>query len=150
MNHKNRKAPETEEELLDAFWDLLGEVVPDTEKEIDTFLKASGYEPKDLNNQAEYAFQKALETSPLDWRNRARYELNAAKARFARQDTKPSRSREESIATLQMLQQRFGSAMAAHFRNINLDNISDEDLESILDEYEFLQADENDIPTEND
>lgn len=150
MNQKNRKMPETEEELLDAFLDLLGEVAPDTEEEVNTFLRASGYDPEELTAQAESTFKEALETSPLDWRNRARQELSAAKKRMTQQGSKTSRSREENIAAIQMLQQRYGQAMAAHFRNIDLDNISDEDLESIREEYEFLQADDEDTPTEND
>lgn len=150
MNQKNRKMPETEEELLDAFLDLLGEVAPDTEEEVDAFLEASGYDPEELTIQAESMFKQALETSPLDWRNRARQELNAAKKRMTQQGSKTRRSREENIAAIQMLQQRYGQAMAAHFRNIDLDNISDEDLESIREEYEFLQADDEDTPTEND
>ena len=150
MNQKNRKMPETEEELLDAFLDLLGEVAPDTEEEVDAFLRASGYDPEELIAQAESTFKEALETSPLDWRNRARQELSVAKKRMTQQGSKTRRSREENIAAIQMLQQRYGQAMAAHFRNSDLDNISDGDLESIREEYEFLQADDEDTPTEND
>ena len=139
---ERRKIPETEEELFDAFLTLTGETAPNTEDEIRTFLEASGYDLEELTARAERVFKPALAASPLNWRNRARKEMNAARKRMSESFSRKVTDRQEIIAAIQAVLMRPGPAATALFRNIDLENISDEDLQSIWEEYEFLQADD--------
>ena len=139
---ERRKIPETEEDLFDAFLTLTGETAPNTEDEIRTFLEASGYDVEELTARAERVFKPALAASPLNWRNRARKEMNAAREKISESIRRNVIDRQEIIARIQSVLMRPGLAPTTLFRNIDLENISDEDLQSIWEEYEFLQADD--------
>ena len=142
MGQKNRKKLETEEELLDTFIALLSEAVPDTEEEVDAFLVERGYNLEELGTRAERVSKPALEASPLNRRNRARQGINAARKKMLESIRHKLTDREDIIAAIQALQMRPGPAIRAHFRNIDFDDHSVADLQSILEEFEFLQGED--------
>ena len=150
MSQQDRKPIETEEELIDAFLALLSEGAPDTEEEVDAFLVGRGYNIEELNDRAERVFKPALAASLLDWRNRARQEMNAAREKMADSIHRKFTGRQEIIEAIQDLLQGPGPVALAHFRNIDLENISDEDLQSTWEEYEFLQASDKGSPAESE
>ena len=92
----------------------------------------------------------ALETSPLDWRNRARLKLKEAEERRAGQTRGRHFTHQENIAVIRTIRERNDAAAAAYFRNSDFDSLSDEELQAIRDELEFLQAEDGDRPTEHE
>ena len=148
MSQKNRKRLETEEELLDAFLALLSEAAPDTEEEVDAFLVERGYNLEELNARAERVFKPALETSPLNWRNRARQGVRESRKKRAEHTRRRRFTRAENLAFIQAVQLRPGTA--AHFRNADLDGMSEDDLQSMRDDLEFLQSKDENGPAEKE
>lgn len=144
MNDK-RKPPETEEDIYDIFLDLFDEVAPDSPEEIDEFLREKGYDPVELANSARSIFREALETSPLDWRNRARQEIEDAKTKMAQHMPKSGRTREEVISDITSIERKRGAAIAAHFKNLDLNKVSYEDLESMLADLQHLENDDTEL-----
>ena len=149
MGRKNRKSLETEAELLDAFWDLLSDGAPETEEEVQAFLVERGYNLEELNARAERVLKPALETSPLDWRNRARQEMDEVKKRWAGRTRGRHFTRQENITAIKSMPEHRGAAAGAYFRNSDFDSLSDEELQEIRDELEFLQANDDGESTEN-
>ena len=145
---RHRTKPETEEELFDAFLILMGELAPNTEDEIRSFLEASGYDLEELTARAERVIKPALETSPLNWRNRARQGVRESREKRAEHTRKRRFTRAENLAFIQAVQVRPGTA--AHFRNAYLDGMSDDDLQSMRDDLEFLQAKDENGPAEKE
>lgn len=146
--NKNRKAPETDGELLDVFLTAMGAVAPDTEEEIDSFLEERGYDIEELNARSERVLRPLLEASPLNLLNRARQEREASAKTRSRRAKGKHLTRPENLAFLQTMQMRPG--MAVHFRNADLEGMTDEDLQSMRDALEILQADGDNKPAENE
>ncbi len=150
MGRENRKRLETEAELLDAFWDLLSDGAPESEEEVQAFLIERGYNLEELNARAEHVLKPALDTSPLDWRNRAQRKMKEAKQRRARRTRSGHTTRQDNIEVITKIQGRSGAAAPAYFRNSDFDSLSDEELQDIRYELEFLQAEDGDKPAENE
>jgi hypothetical protein len=84
---------------------------------------------------------RAIENSPLNWRNRAREELEAEKTRRTTMTSPPPRNRGDIITAITRLLPGLPQGqvtLAAHFRN--LDQATDEDLASLLADLEYLVA----------
>ncbi len=148
MSQTKRNAPETDAELLDAFLIALGEVAPDTEEEIDSFLAERGYNLEELNARSERVLKPMLDSSPLNMLNRAKQEREkSAKQRIERNADRRF-TREDNLAYLAAMQLRPG--MAVHFRKRDVENMTNADLQSLRDDLESLQADSESKPAENE
>ena len=145
--NKNRKAPETDRELLDAFLTAMGEVAPDTEEEIDDFLEERGYDLQALNERSERLLKPLLEASPLNPLNRAKQEREESAKKRNQRISARRFTRQQNLAFFQATQTRLG--MAAHFRNADLDSMSDAELQSMRDDLESLQEDSENKPAMN-
>ncbi len=142
MNSQNRKTPETEEDVFNIFLELFNAVAPEIPEEIDKFLIENGYDPSELAQNAGSIFKEDFENSPLDWKNRARQEMKDAKSKLSQYVPKAGRMRQEVIAEIILIQRQQG--FAAHFRNLDLDNVSYEDLESMLMNLQHLNDSQSD------
>lgn len=65
MSDENRKPPETEEDVFNVFVDLFDEAAPETQEEVDEFLRENGYDPNELVKNATGIFQEAFEIKDL-------------------------------------------------------------------------------------
>lgn len=136
-----RKPARTNKDVVDAFTRLFNEIEPETEEEIDTILREAGLDPDELASRMQVFAEKALVESPLNWRNQVD-QLHEEQSRLARLSSSLPLSRQEIIAAIQSLLARIPgdqSARAfAHYRN--LEQTTDEDLSSLLDELRYLDA----------
>ncbi|SRR5258706_10823309 len=139
MSDEKRKSPETDEDVFNTFVDLFDEVAPDTPEEIDAFLRENGYDPDQLAHDAKNMFEGALEKSPLDWRNRARQEIDAAKGKMAQRAQILTLSIEEIKAEILAIQRKRGATVATHYRNLDLGKMSHEDLADTLLDMRYLE-----------
>jgi hypothetical protein len=64
---------------------------------------------------------------------------------MARHQPSVKRNRKQIIAAIASIQEKRGSAIAAHFRNLDLDKVSDEDLASMLADLEYLDAENTEL-----
>lgn len=129
---------ETSEDLVRAFADFFDEIAPRTPEEIDVALREAGYDPNEVGARMKTAAERALADSPLNWRNRAQREIEAARSQIAGSATAVLRSREEIIAAIEQLVAQSGSQMAYAHRN--LESETDEDLVSLLSQLEYLTS----------
>lgn len=138
------KRDRTDKGLLDAVNQLFSEVEPETPEEIDEIIKAVGYEPNSFATRMESVAKRSAAESPLNWRNKARTELELERKRLEAYTASRKAIGNDLRARIQDLLSQFGgrSNMAfAHHRN--LDTASDEDLASLLEELEHLINDKN-------
>ena len=134
-----RKPPATEEELARSFAHLFDATEPETPEEIDTTLREAGYDSGQVVVRMRSIANRALEASPLNWRNRARQEVEEARTQRSAHRPTPSRRRVDIINTIEQLLARLQGRqvrLATHFRNF--DQAADEDLASLLDDLEYL------------
>ena len=133
--------PATEDELVRVFADLFNELAPETPEELQATLRAAGYTPERMAARMQAVADRAIATSPFNWRHRARQEIAEENARRAALEPAQPRSRGDLLnAIRQLLTQIQGSSveLAAHFRNF--DRATDEDLVSLLADLEYLAA----------
>jgi len=135
----------TEEELANAVDELFEAIPPpETDEEVDTFLRECGYEPVELLSRLRQVVDDAAANSPLNWRNRALKEMEGARARRDR-IVVDQNNRDEIIAAIERLYTKLTESRrqlvpAAHFRN--RENASDEDLADLLGDLEYLATEE--------
>jgi hypothetical protein len=141
MNERNPL--KTEEELLVAIEALFKEISPpDTSEAIDVALREEGYDPDEVGRRFQAIAQKAMEISPLNWRNRASLEIEQATARLdaAKIQAMPT-NRKDLITEIREILNSLGPSplFSVHYRN--LESITVEDLESLLTELRYLNND---------
>ena len=138
---KPRKSPATDEELVNAFTDLFNEVEPETEDEIDAVLRQAGYDPEAVAVRMRQVADRAIEKSPLNWRNRFSTELETEKTRLAALRSSVHMSREEILEAIRNKVTRLGGKInQLGFAHRNFDMASDDDLRSLLSELDYLEA----------
>ena len=143
----DRKAPETEQELLERVGELFDEIDPETPEELDAALQEAGFDPDAIGARMEALAREALQQSPLNWRNQAHKEMEAERQRLAAaQRVSPGPANREAIkSSIQALVGRLGPAAGqlgtAHHRN--LEDASDDDLLSLLADLEYLAGHED-------
>lgn len=131
-----KKAPETDIELVNAFGDLFSELKIESVEEANILLRAAGHDPDAMAKQFLGIIDQTLATSPLNWRTqqsrltRARDKLNSIrKWRYSRSEL--DAAVQELLSLLPQSQ-----PLAAHYRNFQ--EMTDEDLNTWLDELAFL------------
>ena len=144
-----RRPPTTEDELIRAFTDLFEALEPETSEEIHTTLRDAGYDPNSVAARMQAIAARAIENSPLNWRNRAQKEFESEKTRLETTASSEPRNRAGIIDAIKQL--LVGGAgqqfeLAAHFRNF--DQATDEDLASLLADLEYLVAQQRQQPEE--
>lgn len=139
---KNTKLSKEEQELLDAVIELLVDTEPETPAELDADLRDMGFDPDAMAARIEAAVQEAWATSPYNWRVRERGKIERERERYRKSKIAPASGLSAAKKRLQQLLDQHGPQLATAHRNLNLDDISDEDVASLLHQYEFLTDDE--------
>jgi len=125
-----RRRIETEKDLVLAFADLFDEIGPGAPEEMDAELREVGFDLDEVTARVLTVVKRTLADSPLNWRNRSR-ELEKQRSSRASFALFRQRTREENEATLRKLAPAF-------YRNLN--EISDDDLASLLADLEYLDT----------
>ena len=136
---KKRAEIQTSEDLVRAFGEFFDELEPETAESIDAELRDAGYDPGEVGARMKAIAERAITESPLNWRKRARGELE--EARDGLRDSPPTspRDRGNIVESIKQLLLQLGDRARpapAYFRN--LESLSDEDLVGMLDELEYL------------
>ena len=138
---RNEGLSKDEQELLDAIIELLVNTEPETPADLDDELREMGYDPDAMTAKIEAVVQDAWAKSPYNWRVRERKKIEKERKRYRRSKTRPASSLNEARRRLQQFIERHGPQLATAHRN--LDEISDEDVASLLQQYEFLTHDKS-------
>jgi hypothetical protein len=136
---KKRDAPQTDEELTQAFDILFFEFLLESPDVVDTILQEAGYNPDEVVRQMRTCAKGAWERSSLNWRNRARKEVAEEQARLTDLSEVVQCDRSGMIAAIKQLLAQVENkqqSLAVHFRK--LEQASDDDLASLLEELEYL------------
>ncbi len=136
--------PETDQDLIDALATLLeNEEDADQMDAVDEELRSAGYDPAAIGAQMARVAGEAYASSPYNWRRRAAAERAEAEQRLRERSLqRERRGRSEVLDQINAIISRApdlgeSSRVQAHFRN--LDEATDEDLEDLLTELEFLE-----------
>lgn len=135
-----RSDSKSEEDVLRAFADLFDETLEEDPDDIDNALRQFGYDPAAIGKAMKAAAEQALQKSPLDWRNRAREDIERERAQID-SFTAPLAAGREKLLTwisdlLEQVKQQHGQQAVAHFRN--LEEVTDEDLADLAAELQYL------------
>lgn len=126
-------------ELLNALNHLFSEVDPETPEENEAAIKAVGYDPGSFARRMQSIAKQAMQDSPLNWRNKARAELEEGRKRLEVNSVSPAGGRESLLSRIQtLLAQIPGKSSLAYAHHRNLDKASEEDLLSLVEELEHL------------
>jgi len=138
-----RKGPRTDRELVEAFEHLLYDHEPETPEEVDAFLRSEGLDPETIVANGRAFVQKALASSPLNWRSHVS-ERQTAKEELAAHEVSPTLSRDDLLATVKKLLSGLSPQQIAQtgVRYRNLEEVTDDDLRSLLAELEYLNREE--------
>jgi hypothetical protein len=135
---KKRGCVETSEDLVRVFADLFDEVAPVTPEEIDAELRDVGLDPDKVGARMQAAVEHALTESHLNWRKRARRELEDKRTQIAESVSTWVRDRAGIIAEIERLSSQFSGQLGYAYRN--LESETDEDLASLLADLEYLAS----------
>lgn len=136
MNKKNKTYKEYLSDLL-SFLDAQEEIPT---YDVEQILTDAGYKPDDIGKKFQAVANKSIAKSPYNWRTRAHVEHEDAKSDFLKKKSveKPRRSRSELLDAIHALlsQQNLKAALAHR----NFSDQTDEDLESLLDQLEYIAS----------
>jgi hypothetical protein len=134
----NRVPPQNDDEILEAFADLLDHVRPETPEEVRAILLEAGLDPDEIVAEGRQLIQDGLANSPYNWRN-AQKKLAQARADLESSALNLPLSREEIIAALrELLTHPRVQSVGAHFRSQNLSDMPDEEIASLYQELRYL------------
>ncbi len=107
---------------------------------VDQVLSEAGYKPDDVGKKFQAIADEAMARSPHNWRNRASVEHAKAKSSFLQKNStqRPPRSRSEILDEIHALLSQHNLKVALAHRNFS--DQSDEDLESLLGQLEYIVA----------
>ena len=140
--------PETDQDLIGAIAALL-ESEQDAEpiEDVDEELRAAGYDPGEIGARMARFAEEAYLRSPHNWRQRAARERADAEVRLRqRSSQRERRSRSETLEQISRIiaqSPELGGSprVQAHFRSLG--QATDEDLDDLLAELEFLSEDDS-------
>lgn len=130
------RIPQDDDEILQAFADLLAEVMPEEPAEIDELLREAGLDPTQIEEEAASLI---AEMRRLDWRNR-RAEMEQVRKQY---DLAGSALPADRPGLLEILRQMtspplIASRVHAQFRNRSPEELSDEELRSLIQDIRFI------------
>ena len=130
------RIPQNDDEILEAFADLLAEVVPEEPAEIDALLQEAGLDPTQIEEEAAVFI---VEMRRLDWRNR-RPEMEQVRKQY---DLAGSGLPADRPGLLELLRQmispsQIAGRVHAQFRNRSPEELSDEELRSLIQDIRFI------------
>jgi hypothetical protein len=130
--------PQNDEEIVDAFVDLLSEIVPEDREEIEMLLVEAGLDPEKVRQQASALIKDLRARTPLDWRNRREY-LEEVRGRHGRAGSNLPSDRQGLLERLsELLSNPSLKRVHAHYRDRKPEELSDEELRSLVHDLEFI------------
>lgn len=135
---RDRQVPQNDDELLIAFADLLGELMPEDPEEIDALLVQAGLNPAEVEVDAAEFIAKMRTSSPLDWRNR-RGQMEEADRRHDFAASGLPRDRQGLLERLQELMAHpLMKGAHAHYRGHKPEELTNEELRSLIHDMQFV------------
>ena len=135
---RNPLVPQDDDEILAAFADLMREVVPEDQDEVETLLVEAGLDPKQIENEALELVAEARSQTPLDWRNR-RNVLDELLSEYELIGSSLPTDRQGLLGVLEhLLSQPALRHTHAHFRHLEPKNLSDDELRSLIQDISFI------------
>lgn len=145
---KDQLVPQNDEEILDAFGDLMAERVPDEPEEIDTLLTEVGLDPMQIEVEAAALIAEIRAKTLLDWRNR-RQEMEAVGNRHRLAGVDIPSDRQGLLDLFRRLTAGLPTRAAyAHYRERKPEDLSDKELRSLIQDIKFILDDELGEPNE--
>jgi len=130
--------PRNDDEILDAFADLLSEIVPEDREEIETLLIEAGLDPEKVRQEASELVRNLRARTPLDWRNR-REILEEVRGRHTEAGSDLPNNRQGLLERLsELLTDPSLKRAHAHYRDRKPEDLSDEELRSLVHDLEFI------------
>lgn len=136
MNKMNKTYKDYLTNLL-SFIESREDVLP---YDVDQILTEAGYEPDEEGKKFQTVANESAAKSPYNWRNLARNAYESARADYLKKDSaaRTHRSRSELIDAIRTLLSQQNMNIA--FAHRNFSNQTDEDLESLLDQLEYIAS----------
>ncbi|KAA3642042.1 MAG: hypothetical protein DWQ07_25955 [Chloroflexi bacterium] len=142
-----RKPIRSEEELAEAFDQLFSEIPsPQSQEEINDFIREAGINPDEFGVQIKELAVKALQTSPYNWRNKqAQAEIEEAGVQIDKIEKIGNADRLKLLDMIDNIVNKIKDSnpqfVPVHYRN-KLE-LPEEDLASLLQELVFIAKQEN-------
>ena len=140
MNEK--ESPGTYYELSSAFLELFDSVLPEDSDEIDELLREMGFNPIKVAAGVRELADRAMAESPLNWQVQAARKLKAERARYTKLIRRSELSRKETLAQIQSFLNKGPADRSLRAAHRNLQDMSDEDLMSLLEDLLYLSSSE--------
>ena len=141
---KNQLVPQNDDEILDAFADLMAERIPDDLEEIEALLKEAELDPMQIETEATTLIAEARARTPLDWRNR-RQEMEAVGAKHGLAGADLPSDRQGLLDLLRRLISQSPARRAyAHYRERRPEDLSNEELRSLVQDIRFISGEDLD------
>jgi hypothetical protein len=135
--NKSQLVPQNDDELLDAFADLMAERAPDDPGEIDTLLREAGLDPVKIEAEVTALIAEARAKTPIDWRNR-RQEMDTMSAKHQSAGNDLPSDHQGLLDFLQRLMSQPSTKMTyAHYRGREPEDLSIEELRSFIQDIRF-------------
>lgn len=136
-----RKPIRSEEELAEAFDQLFDEIPsPQTQEEIDEYIREAGIDPDEFGARIKKLTIKALAESPINWRIRSKAEIEEARAQLDSIGAIANKERNNLLSIIDKALEQIlvtnPQLISLHHRNRT--ELSDEDLLSLLQELMFI------------
>lgn len=130
------KNPETYRELLRLLIEFATEPEDETPEEAATYLRDSGYDPDALVVRMQQRMKKAIDTSPLNWRNQGKT-IQQERNALSRLTKALGGNIDQLKIEISTLLQSSKAQLALYHRNLDLDSMSENDLIQLRAELEY-------------
>lgn len=135
------KPPKTDKELAQAIDELFDEIPPpQTPDEVDAIIQEAGYDPDEFATRMQTLVEQASANSPLNWRNQSE-RLEKERKKLSTSSVTSPLTRSKIIESIQQILSQ-QPQWATHYRN--LDETTDDDLLSWLEELRYLSLEQLD------
>ena len=137
-----RKPPGTDAELIERVGELFDTVLPEGQSEAEEVLRKAGLDPDAVGDRLAQFAKATLASSSLNWRQRAKEERENALAQFERDRTGQPRAASDlkaQITGILARQPQLGALPTVRIHLHKFEHASSKDLESLLEELEFLE-----------
>ncbi len=132
--------PQNDDEILEAFADLLGELVPEKLEDIEVLLTEAGLDPRQIDIEAAALIKEARSKTPLDWRNKQQ-EIEKVTAQHERSGANLPRDFQSLLDIWrQLMSQPQAERVFAEvrYRNQSPEDLSVEELRSLIQDIRFV------------
>lgn len=137
--NKNKKNSITDWNIAEAFESLFDEIlIPETKKEADEIMSEAGIDANKWNDEMYTMIQKLLRESPLNWRNVTNVDISNIVKELESIPKHINKTRKELWDLIEkILDELYSSMHKVPVAYRNLEEVTEEDLASLLQELEY-------------